>query len=145
MPIYSRWYVPDRVILIDLVGDVVISEWKAMYAHPGPGIPELERYHAIVRGDRLNGSPPLSTLSKLQPLPNLGWLFFHNSGTTRLGRFVASTVAQVARKDFRFIRTMAEADEVLRRVDPVCRDATFPPEDTLDALPIVQTIDHQGT
>ncbi len=119
MPISVSWYEPDRIIFLDVQGDVGIDELQQCTQ-------ELNRLFAtgtapvhIITDARQMGKFPTKLLEvrkALSELSSFGMdiiIGFDNP----VARFLASAVSQMSRFEVRLVKDKAEAIQIISRID----------------------------
>jgi hypothetical protein len=140
MAIYSRWLIPERVILVDMHGKITASEFQAFIELPAPDVASLETFHTIVLTEHVETMPMLHEMIQVKPSANAQWLFLVHTVKHPIARIMASIAARVMGLHFRMVADIDEAIATLRAVDAVLADVVLPSEPL--SLPVIQVIDH---
>jgi hypothetical protein len=130
MPYKTSWFIEQRAVQIELIGEVTLEDMAA--------------YSAILHDDYLEkGEAPVHMVFNLQNLqrfpsqvlaikktsdlymhhPALGWAIFVGINNPLMS-FLANTVAQTLKIKSQQAKTLDEALEKLKRIDPQLKDAT---------------------
>lgn len=143
MPIHIHEAIPSQLIVVDLLGHVTESEFTELMNAPAP-IDTETISHVICYTERLEKMPPLLSIVRKKRPDMRGWVIIVNSTHADLaGVSLAKVGLQVLGLRFRLVHNMAQAWEILQRVDPALDDHPSPPDD-FTVLPLSQLIDHEA-
>ncbi|MEM9953441.1 MAG: hypothetical protein AAF846_17670 [Chloroflexota bacterium] len=146
MPINMYWYIPDKIILIDMQGTVTENEFATMMTESLANQDNSYPVHSIVNTSNLDkhpeAVPSMKFMSKYMPKTTQPqWVMFTSSADGRLGKFIATVTMQILRQRFRFVDSLEEAIETLAQLDPEL--PKLPPIDAIESLDFISKIDDQ--
>ncbi|MCU0499821.1 MAG: hypothetical protein MUF87_20925 [Anaerolineae bacterium] len=126
MPYTVAWFIEDRVLLVQLIGNVTVSELDAMsnettrYAKQG-----YSPVHAIADCTRLERMP--TSLRLLMQTLNRGkdrdTGITVNVGASRVTRFMSHVIHTALGLETFSVDTIAEAEQLLLSLDPTLLEA----------------------
>ncbi|MEO1286734.1 MAG: hypothetical protein AAFV93_03125 [Chloroflexota bacterium] len=146
MPINLYWYMPDKIILVDMQGTVTENEYATMMTESLANQDNSHPVHTIVNTSKLDKHPEAVPSMKFMSghMPKTTqpqWVLFTSSDDGRLGEFIVTVTMQILRQRFRFVDSLEEAIETLAQLDPEL--PTLPPIDSIESLDLIAQIDDQ--
>lgn len=118
MSIQYGWLVPYQVLLTVMEGEItgaVFQQW-AWDVNPFYAQTPHDRLHIIIDGRQATRLPHLKVMTDIPVDAKRGWLIIIGMDQPLL-RFMASLVVQMTRTELKFVDSLPEALDVLRRVD----------------------------
>ncbi|MEL6406071.1 MAG: hypothetical protein AAFR81_17000 [Chloroflexota bacterium] len=122
LPIEIRWYIPEKVILIEMIDTVTVKEFNQIFEERVEGT-----FHVIVYTDRIAEAPPMRVLTEKREASKTEWVIFVSENVNPLGRFLVSTAVAILRQKFRFVPSFEAANRELQRIDETLSTSDLPP------------------
>lgn len=120
MPFSIEWYIPQRVILCRIIGDVSLDEAQQMADTMAVRITEgIAPVHTIFEASQMGSFPTsiaqLNRMSRWVYHPSTGWIVSINTG--RIMSFVAVVLTNTAGVKYRPAASIDDAIKLLQRND----------------------------
>jgi hypothetical protein len=127
MPYRLGWYIENKVVYLDLIGEISGDEYKEAIANIIKASEEIGNIplHTLADNRHLEKWPNLTSLTGITMPENRGWVISVGVSNGLL-KFLSSTAGQLLRLDMKMVNDISEAIQVLQRVDPELQDTELP-------------------
>lgn len=128
MPFDIRWYVPDRVLIVDVGESITIEELLSIRAEVDAIMVTISddhptKWHVIIDGSQLDRMPASLEAFRQQlvkPHPATGWICMVS--TNKLQNMIMTTLMQLMRLNHKTFVTLDEAVAFLTSLEPDLAD-----------------------
>lgn len=119
MTVKLGWYQQDQVAVMQLIGETkqaellraseILYDWYEDCPN--------DKIHLLVDETHLTQLPNLAGLTNVKMHPKRGWVIVV-AVPNQILKFLASVAIQISQMEVKFVDTFAEANTLLKRVDP---------------------------